>query len=311
MEMSQLDSDLRLPPRKRLLAGYMKLNGIRSSSSSSTSPFASSSSSTSNSIGSSSSSTSASTSRFRSVQNQSPEELAEAARSAAASAVKAAKAARAIANEKALISSKAIAAAKRALELVDSFPKAAMADCKEKKKHVSVDHSSPEGELRYETEDLARRLQRAMDRRYPKVLGTREENGQINKKQKMNKTGVESGIRVTSYMNGIASVADSDSSYDGLESNKKASKAFKPDEVDSIPTPGKEKGEEQRRGRVKIKKFPLSICNSTTDQENGISCVSPVPLDDGVVHVMPGSSSRKCQDLKAPECVKQNKAIRS
>ncbi|KAL0739476.1 hypothetical protein Bca4012_015686 [Brassica carinata] len=305
MEMSQLDSDLRLPPRKRLLAGYMKLNGIRSSSSSSsTSPFASSSSSTSNSIGSSSSSTSASTSRFRSVQNQTPEELVEAARSAAASAVKAAKAARALANEKALISSKAIAAAKRALELVDSFPKEAMADCKEKKKHVSLDHLS--------SEDLARRLQRAIDRRrYPKVLGTLEENGHINKKLKMNKTEVDDGSKVTSYMNGIASVADSDSSYDGLESNRKA---FKPDEVDSIPTPGKEKAEEQRRGRLKLKKFPLSICHST-DQENGISFVSPMPVaqpqDDGVVPLVQGSSSRKCQDLKAPECVKQNKAVRS
>lgn len=267
MEMSQLDSDLRLPPRKRLLAGYMKLNGIGSSSSSSTppSPAFPSSSSTSNSIGSSSSS--ASTSRFHSVQNQSPEEHVEAARSAAASALKAAKAARALANEKALISSKAIAAAKRALELVDSFPKEAMAaDCKEKK-HVSLDHLSSKGELRRyeETEDLARRLQRAIDRRYPKVLRAREENdGQINKKQKMNKT-----------------VVDSDSSYDGLESYR----TFKHPEVDSIPTPGKEKAEEQRRGRVKLKKFPLSICNST-DQENGISCMSP-------------------------ECVKQNKAVRS
>ncbi|KAJ0240723.1 hypothetical protein HA466_0223090 [Hirschfeldia incana] len=288
MEMSQLDSDLRLPPRKRLLAGYMKLNGIGSSSSSSTppSPAFPSSSSTSNSIGSSSSS--ASTSRFHSVQNQSPEEHVEALRSAAASALKAAKMARAIANEKALISSKAIAAAKRALELAESFPKQTMAGCKEKNKHVSVDYSSSKGELRYEeTEDLARRLQRAIDRRYPKVLGTRDENGQITKKQKLNKT-----------------VVDSDSSCDGLESNRKS---FKHPEVDSIPTPGKEKAEEQRRGRLlKIKKFPLSICDSK-DQENGISCVSPTqPPEDGVV-----SSSRKCQDLKAPECVKQNKAVRS
>ncbi|KAJ4898910.1 suppressor protein SRP40-like [Raphanus sativus] len=178
-----------------------KRHRIFFSSSTPPSPAFPSSSSTSNSIGSSSSS--ASTSRFHSVQNQSPEEHVEAARSAAASALKAAKAARALANEKALISSKAIAAAKRALELVDSFPKEAMADCKEKK-HVSLDHLSSKGELRRyeETEDLARRLQRAIDRRYPKVLRTREENdGQINKKQKMNKT-----------------VVDSDSSYDGLES---------------------------------------------------------------------------------------------
>ncbi|KAH0900731.1 hypothetical protein HID58_040234 [Brassica napus] len=236
METNQLDSDSHLPPRKRLLAEFKKLNG------------SSSSSATSNSNGSSSSaSTDVYThlddllaSRFNNDHNQSPEELAEAARSAAASAVKAAKTARAVANEKALISAKAIAAAKRALELVDSFPKEAMPDCKERspkknkqRKHVPLHHLYySKGEFRdeeeeEEEEDLALRLHRAVDKRHTtKVLGTRssfEENGQINKKQKM--------IDVAGV-------------------------------VDSIPTPGKEESNSlgrRRRGRVKLKKLSLSI----------------------------------------------------
>ncbi|CAF2067680.1 hypothetical protein Bca4012_086500 [Brassica carinata] len=227
METDQLDSDSHLPPRKRLLAEFKKLNGSSSSSSS-----------TSNSNRSSSSaSTDVYThlddllaSRFNNDQNKSPEELAEAARSAAASAVKAAKTARAVANEKALISAKAIAAAKRALELVDSFPKEAMSDCKERK-HVPLHHLYySKGEFRdeeEEEEDLTLRLHRAVDKRHTtKVLGTRssfEENGQINKKQKM--------IDVAGV-------------------------------VDSIPTPGKEESNSlgrRRRGRVKLKKLSLSI----------------------------------------------------
>lgn len=333
-DTNQLDYDSHLPPRKRLLAGFKKLNSNSNGSSSSPSPshFASSSS-TSNSNGSSSSaSTHVQTrldnllaSRFDNDQNhQSPEELVEAARSAAALAVKAAKAARAMANEKALISAKAIAAAKRALELVDSFPKEAMAvvsaDCKERsfkknkqKKHVPVELLYSKGQLRDDEEDLAHRVLR-------NGSGFAE-NGQGNKKQKKDKTVVDGGSSsiVTVSMNDIDGVVDSDSSFEGLESKRKASEALKPDEADS--TPGKDKEEEEsnslgkRRGRVKPKKLPLSICNSR-DQENGTSSsASPLPVaqpwEDGVIPVIPGSSSWKCQDLKAPECVKQNKAVRS
>lgn len=329
-DMNQLDSDSHLPPRKRLLAGFKKLNS--NGDGSFPSDFASSSS-TSNSNGSSSASTHVQThldnllsSRFN--NDQSPEELVEATRSAAALAVKAAKAARAIANEKALISAKAIAAAKRALELVDSFPKEAMADCKERspkknkqKKHVPVELLYSKGQLRDEDDDLARRLHRAIGNTYPRVLRTCsgfEENGQRYKKQKKNKTVVEGGsssIVVTGSMNDIAGVVDSDSSYEGLEiarSNR--------NEVDSRLMMEKA-GEEnnslvKRRGRVvKLKKLPLSICNSR-NQENGTSSASPLPVaqpqeDSGAITVIPGSSSWKCQDLKAPECVKQNKAVRS
>ncbi|EOA16980.1 hypothetical protein CARUB_v10005212mg [Capsella rubella] len=327
-DTNQLDSDSHLPPRKRLLAGFKKLNS--NANGSSPCDFASSSS-TSNSNGSSSASTDVQThldnllaSRFNNDQNQSPEELVEATRSAAALAVKAAKVARAIANEKALISSKAIAAAKRALELVDSFPKEATPDCKERspkknkqKKHVPVELLYSKGKLRGEEDDLARRLHRAIDS-YPRVLRTYsdfEENGQRYKKHKKNKNVVEGGsssIIVTGSMKDIAGVVDSDSSYEGLE----IARSNRDEEANS--TLMKEKaGEEssslsRRRGRVKLKKLPLSICNSR-NQENGTPSTStPLPVaqpqEDGVI---PGSSSWKCQDLKAPECAKQNKAVRS
>lgn len=330
MEMNQLDCDSHLPPRKRLLAGFKRLNGSSSSSSPSPSAFASSSSA-SNSNGSSSSSASTNVqthldnllaSRYSiNDQNQSPEELVEAARSAAALAVKAAKAARAIANEKALISAKAIAAAKRALELVESFPQEAMSadDCKERslkknkqKKHVPVDFLYSKAQLRRDEEDdLAPRLDRAIDNKYPRVLRSCVENGQINKKHKKNKNVVEVG---SSSMNDIAGVVDSDSSYEGLVLNRKASKAaLEPDEADS--TPGKDKTEEEsnslgkRRGRVKLKKLPLSVCNSR-GQENGSSSAAQQP-ESGVIPIKQGSSSWKCQDIKAPECGKQSKAVRS
>ncbi|ESQ53548.1 hypothetical protein EUTSA_v10025668mg [Eutrema salsugineum] len=328
-DMNQLDCDSHLPPRKRLLAGFKKLNSNGNGSSSSPSAFASSSSSTSNSNGSSSSaSTEVQThldylllaSRFDNGQNLSPEELVETTRSAAALAVKAAKAARAMANEKALISAKAIAAAKRALELLDSFPKEAMdavGDRKERspkknkqKKQVPVELLYSKGQLRDEEEDLARRLHRAIDDRYLKVFGASSDiGGHINKKQRKNKTVTG----VTGSVNDISGVVDSDSSYEGLESNRKATRTF---ESDGIPTPGKEESKSlgKRRGRVKLKKLPLSICNSR-DQENGTSSASPLriaqPREDGVISVIPGTASWKCQDLKAPECGKQNKAVRS
>lgn len=265
METNQLDSDSHLPPRKRLLAGFKRLNSNGNNGSSSPPLAFTSSSSTSNSNGSSSSaSTDVHTHlddllayRFNNDHNQSPEELAEAARSAAALAVKAAKTAREVANEKALVSAKAIAAAKRALELVDSFSREEMTDdSKERrrsppnpnpkknkqKKHVPLQHLySKADELRDEEEYLASRLHhRAIDNSYPKVLG-------INKKQK------------TGTMDDVAGVVDSDSSYERLESNRE--EAFKPDEVDWIPTPGKEESNSlgRRRGRVKLKKLPLSI----------------------------------------------------
>ncbi|KAG2298270.1 hypothetical protein Bca4012_009474 [Brassica carinata] len=241
-DVNQLDSDLLLPPRKRLLAGFKKQNSNGSSSSS-----------TSYSNGSSSASTVVQThlhnlltSQLNDDQSRSPEEL----KATAALAVKIAKAARAEANEKAIIAAKAVAAAKSALELFASFP---VNERKNKqKKHVPV-HV-----LYSKDEDLARRLNRAINNS-PRVL-----TGHRNKKLKSVATTYENSAATSSTMydgNDVAGVVDSDTSTD--------------DEVDRTRVNGKKKtGEEssslgKRRGRVKLKKLPLSTCASK-DQENGI-----------------------------------------
>ncbi|CAE5986560.1 unnamed protein product [Arabidopsis arenosa] len=317
-DVNQLESDSLLPPRKRLLAGFKKQNSKIGNESPSP-PFASSSSITTS--NGSSASTDVQTHLGHLLtsqlndQTRSPEELAQASKATAALAVKVAKAARATANEKAIIASKAVAAAKSALELFASFPVEAVA-CKERsprkskqKKHVPVQLLYSKGGV--VDEDLARRLNRAINNS-PRVLT--DCSGHRNKKQKT----------VTSTMydgNDVAGVVDSDSSND--------------EEVDRTRVNGKlllcdnalkeKTGEEssslgKRRGRVKLKKLPLSMCASK-DQENGITLaennvsvskplVQPEGSNGGVGQVIEGPSW-KCQDLKSPECVKQNKVVRS
>lgn len=273
-DVNQLESDSLLPPRKRLLAGFKKQNN---GSPSTPLPCFASSSSTSN--GSSSASTDVQThldnlltSQLNDDQSRSPEELAQASKATAALAVKVAKAARATANEKALIASKAVTAAKNALELFASFPVEAVS-CKERsprknkqKKHVPVQLLYSKGVA---DEDLARRLNRAINNS-PRVL--RNCSGHRNKKLKSVVTYENSAVTSTMYDgHDVAGVVDSDSSND--------------DEVDRSRVNGKlvlydnalkeKTGEEssslgKRKGRVKLKKLPLSMCASK-DQENGIT----------------------------------------
>ncbi|KAF8112669.1 hypothetical protein N665_0062s0021 [Sinapis alba] len=255
--VNQLDSDLLLPPRKRLLAGFKKQNGNGSSSSSP--PSLPSSSSTSYSNGSSSASTVVQThldnllltSQLNDEQSRSPEEL----KATAALAVKLAKAARAAANEKAIVAAKAVAAAKSALELFASFPAETVKERSprknKQKKHVPV-HV-----LYLKDEDLASRLNRAINNS-PRVLTEHR-----NKKLKSVAMYENSAVTSSSMYDGneVAGVVDSDT--------------FTDDEVDRTRVNGKKKtGEEssslwKRRGRVKLKKLPLSMCASK-DQENGI-----------------------------------------
>ncbi|CAA7022054.1 unnamed protein product [Microthlaspi erraticum] len=293
----QLDSDSLLPPRKRLLAGLKKQNsnsGNGSSSSPSPPPppnFASSSS-TSYSNGSSSASTDVQThldnlltSQINDDQTRSPDELAQASRATAALAIKIAKAARATANEKAIIASKAVAAAKSALELFASFP---AETAKEKsprmknkqKKHVPVQLLYSKGAAA--NDDLARRLHRAIDnspRVADEVLARRvlRDCGSGSHRSKKQKSVVDYENRaVTSTMydgHDVAGVVDSDSSNDeGGERRRVNGKLVLKEKT----------GEEssslgRRRGRVKLKKLPLSMCGSK-DQENGIMMINKSPL---------------------------------
>ncbi|XP_010548204.1 PREDICTED: PHD finger protein 14-like [Tarenaya hassleriana] len=304
--------------------------------------------------------------------NLRPEDIAESSRSAAAAAAKNAKVARAAAEEKALIAAKAIAAAKSALELFYSFTEEVISGKdrsprkNKQKKHVQQKKHVPV-ELLYSNtkdpgavdEDLARRLHRAINSS-PRVLRTSpspEGKGHKNKKHKAIVTSenpmVEVGSSVVSGSmfreHDIAGVVDSDSSNDNdldkTRANEKTpvchkGKGSDPDNMEEDSTPLQDKiGDEsnslgKRRGRVKLKKLALSICN-TKDQENhkeglvkssqstlhekdasgnrnnGKSLAQPeCCASEGVIPVVSGPSW-KCQDLKAPECAKQNKAVRS
>ncbi|KAL3720645.1 hypothetical protein ACJRO7_005461 [Eucalyptus globulus] len=115
--VERADSDVLLPPRKRLLAGMKKQNSDTKGASLVCSPAESLSSS-------SSSVYDAHLNNLISIHsdpNLSPEEIVEASRLAALAAAEIAKAARAAAEEKAAVAVKAITAAKSALEIVASF----------------------------------------------------------------------------------------------------------------------------------------------------------------------------------------------
>lgn len=114
--VEQVDADVLLPPRKRLLAGLKKQNSD-----------AKGASHVSSTAMPSSSSLSAFDAHLNSLlgvhsnPNLSPEEIVEASNSAALAAAKIAKAARAAAEEKAAVAARAVSAAKSALDLVASF----------------------------------------------------------------------------------------------------------------------------------------------------------------------------------------------
>lgn len=300
--------------------------------------------------------------------NLSPEELVEISNSAAAAAAKAAEDARAAAEEKAAIAAKAVAAAKSALELVASLSEDA-AGGKEKyskknklKKHVPV-------QLLYKKyqpienckkdEELARKLHRAINSspRISKNPPSADSKGHKHKKPKIahssEKVRVPNGGNVLEQnpaptCNGHA-VAGKDNSEDTileLYKSKADEKANRNDKAgrlemdngeaessqvkekrgDEISTTGK------KRGRVKLKKLPLSICtfrdqanpkeemdargSPLTDMNMGNPTVGKKPLfpvESSTDSVLPIEATPvwKCQDFKAPACVEQSKVMQS
>ncbi|XP_043709688.1 uncharacterized protein LOC122658691 isoform X2 [Telopea speciosissima] len=158
---NHLDADVRLPPRKRLLAGLKKQSCNYSSPSSPLSSIATDyTAHLRNLLGSDSNSL-----------GLSAEEIVDASRSAAIAAAKVAAAAKAAAEEKAAVAVRAAAAAKSALELVASVSE--KTSCKDRsirkskpKKHVPVQllykKRQPVENCKAD-EELARRLHRAMN----------------------------------------------------------------------------------------------------------------------------------------------------
>ncbi|XVF62311.1 hypothetical protein PTKIN_Ptkin08bG0207200 [Pterospermum kingtungense] len=370
-DINHLEADVLLPPRKRLLAGFKKqassANGdlhqptLASSSSSPPSPAPSPSTSSSdvnahlNNLLSS---------HFNNP-NLSPEEILETSRAAAIAAVKAAKAARAASDEKAAIAAKAVAAAKSALDLVATFSEDAVSKDRylkknRLKKHVPVQllykkHQPIENHST--DEELARRLHQAVNSspRISKISPISECRGHkhkrpnslpTNEKTKVSNGGMVLGGSPSSTCNGgtIASEIDSgDSIEESVKAEARGAKygksgQFELDNGEAEPSNSKEKTCEdayspgKKRGRVKLKKLPLSNCSyrdqvnlkeeiiprssplTEKNMGNPTAAVKPLfslePSADGGLSVE-GTAMWKCQDFKAPACIKQNKVMQS
>ncbi|XP_054808354.1 uncharacterized protein LOC129310522 [Prosopis cineraria] len=299
--------------------------------------------------------------------NLTHEEIAEASKSAAEAATKAAEAARAAAEEKAARAAKAVAAAKSALDLVASFSEEAIS--KERnlkrnklKKHLPVQllyrKNQPVESCRKD-EELARKLHRAMNSspRISKNSPNSDSKGNKHKKPKSSSSfeitevsdaGMAVGQDCLSLNNGHAvggkngyevSIQEACSSKEdkkGGRYDKYSQMEIYNGEAESSQS--KEKISEdlspigKKRGRVKLKKLPLSICTSKDkaqpkeERRAGSSSLTDINADaNGLVNIplfqvesttervipIEATSMWKCQEFKAPSCIKQNKAVQS
>lgn len=345
-DVNHLDADVLLPPRKRLLAGLKRQNG-ESDCAPHASCFA---------LPSSSSPSSVFDAHLNNLLHShagdsdlSPEEIVEASKSAAASKAKAAKAARAAAEEKAAIAAKAVAAAKSALDLVASFPeelgnKDRTLKRNKLQKHVPV-HSLYRNQRAVEScgedEELARKLHRAINSspRISKNSSSSDSKGQRKRPRilpnldeaRVPNAGVVPG-EISPKCNGHAVMGEIDSEGSTYEVN-----VTKVDEnwessrsKERVWDDGCSTG--KKRGRVKLKKLPLSICTSkdqanlkdesnsrrspSSEQKTSKPVAGNVPLfsvEPSMDGVRPFEATPiwKCQEFKAPACVKQNKVVQS
>ncbi|KAL1315948.1 uncharacterized protein [Arachis hypogaea] len=298
--------------------------------------------------------------------NLTPEEVVEASKAAAVAASKTAQAARAAAEEKAEIAAKAIAAAKSALDLVASFSDESVNKERNLKKNKQKKHLPVQ--LLYKKyqpvencgtdEELARKLHRAMNSspRITKNSPNSESKGSRQKKPRSSSSmemteGSDAGMangQDLSLNNGHAAAGkiDSEGSIQEVCSSKEDKKGLRYDRSNQMEmdngeaesSQSKEKITEdlsttgKKRGRVKLKKLPLSICTSKdraqpkegvrgrstpiSEMNSGNHPVDSIPLfpvEPSTERVMPieATSMWKCQEFKAPACIKQNKAVQS
>ncbi|KVH88231.1 hypothetical protein Ccrd_024362 [Cynara cardunculus var. scolymus] len=365
-DAGHLDSNVLLPPRKRLLACMKKQNGDVSGNGngnvngnsylpSTSSPMINFNTRINNML-----------SAHLSDDNPSQEEIVEAARSAAEVAVKIAIAARAAAQEKAVIATMAMAAAKKALELVAAIDEQETSSSSEQqlkknktKKRVEVqmlyDNKKPRVENdKTSDEELARQLHQVINSS-PRIskygsapdlkdyehkrlkIPTISENGRNNDQSVVaEENSPSSSNRNKLICERVAHIVDVDvnatkiSKVDISESENGDSRRIhskvKFGEDDSS-TLGR------KRGRMKQKKLPLSICHDrdqlnpkedrrwrsselvdknigkvTTAKDKSLLSVGP-----SANSVMPieRSSLWKCQSFKAAARLKQNKTMQS
>ncbi|CAA2972422.1 Hypothetical predicted protein [Olea europaea subsp. europaea] len=374
-DVSHLDADALLPPRKRLLAGLKRRNSDLNCHTSSASCNA----------------RNLYDDRLNNVlrsnvdnPNLSNEELVEASRLAAIKATKAAEAARAIAEEKAAKAAKAVAAAKSALELVaslsdESANKEKYLKKNKMKKHVPVQtlYNKHRGiSSCKKDEELARKLHSAINSS-PRISKNFPSSDLKNHKHKRLKssaserTCVDSGGSAcernqSSMSNGNGSVGKihteglvkevdktmvdlntskfnnddqpklengegSQHKYDKAERLKSENEVTgtlnsKENFLESLDSFGK------KRGRIKQKKLPLSICSfrdqtslkvdlkskpilETQENARKAAAVDKPPFtvgsSGGSLMPVERTSMWKCQAFKTPGCVKQNKVMQS
>lgn len=297
------------------------------------------------------------------------EEIVEASKTAAAAATKVAEAARAAAEEKAARAAKAVAAAKSALDLVASFSEEAVS--KERnlrknklKKHVPVQllykKNQPVENCRKD-EELARKLHRAMNSS-PRI--SRNSPNSDSKGNKHKKPKSSSSFEITEVSDADIAVGQdclslnyghavvSKNGYEGssiqeecsTREDKKEGRYERCSQMDidnneeAESSQSKEKIMEdmssigKKRGRVKLKKLPLSICTSKDkaqpkeeiragytpllDMNTDNHALVNIPLfqvessTDRVMQIE-ATSMWKCQEFKPPACIKQNKVVQS
>ncbi|XP_057774312.1 uncharacterized protein LOC130993443 [Salvia miltiorrhiza] len=351
--VNHLDADAHLPPRKRLLAGLKRQNSDVNSPTPSTPSSAGSEHDVhlNNALRSQLSNPSLSN-----------EEIVEASRIAAMKAAKVAEAARANAEEKAAKAAKAVAAAKSALDLVailsdETGNKEKFLKKNKMKKHVTVEALYNKNKSSTRTdEELARNLHRVINSS-PRILKNSPGSDAKSHKHKRLKSSASSGR--TSITNGVQvgegdrqSAARSNGNgvvevetespirkIDMIMVDLNTSKHDNSDQLKLDNGDGSRHSKTERlkvddgevldsfsrkRGRIKQKKLPLSICSfkdQTSPKEelkaqgNAVrSGADDQPLFSSNSLLGPverTSSMWKCQSFKVPACVKQNKVVQS
>ncbi|XP_047318091.1 uncharacterized protein LOC124921468 [Impatiens glandulifera] len=309
-----LDSNVLLPPRKRLLAGLKKQNSDGSYRFPSTS-------------GSVSRETDTRIEElFRSFlmnPNRSDEEIVEASLSALAAAVKLAEDKRLEAEQKAEIAAKAIAAARDAIELsamiseesrrrIRCTKKYNKSKSKMKKKQVPVQalynkHRSVEN-LNTD-EELARKLHQAINssprisKNSPPSNSKRLKSGTLackkNEDDKLNQL-------MSPYTSGEETKTNSlDKSPPKTETKLLMDKPYYYSSDDTCTS-------SKKRSRIRQKKLPLSICSSKDGLiSSECSNNGKKPIIINSVNLGESTSLWKCSSFKTSVCAKQDKAVQS
>lgn len=298
-DVNRLDSDVLLPPRKRLLACLKKQNSDINGSPNPPS--------TCTPLSKLDTRISYLLRAHLSTDNPSQEEIVEASRSAAEVAVKVAMAARALAEEKAVIASKAMAAAKKALELVaivdDQETPSSPEQNSKKNKHVEVQMLYNNKKPRLENgktndEELARKLHQA-----------------INSSPRISKSGVPVPHDLKGHKHKKVSENGRISNGGIIGEGISISPSTNDKELENMTNSKMENGDPssfgRKRGRMKQKKLPLSICHDRDQSNPKEDHTSKSSLSVGPP---PGSNVVernlwKCQAFKATTCVKQNKVM--